>query len=109
MIRITEKKENDFYELTKGNEIYGEENGIRLVQIVGALEDFGEKIDTDWTNVLNAIACGFYKLNRVGNIVYVNPMPKVDFKNKCFMTSSYYRLYFKDYGKTWALTKEELL
>ncbi len=39
MNRITEKKENGFYELTTGNEIYGEENGIRLVQIVGRLED----------------------------------------------------------------------
>lgn len=42
-MRITEKKENGFYELKKGQEIYGEENGIRLVQIVGEYED----IDTD--------------------------------------------------------------
>ena len=34
-MRITKKIENNFYVLTKENEIYGEENGIRLVQIVG--------------------------------------------------------------------------
>lgn len=108
-MRITEKKENGFYELTKGNEIYGEENGIRLVQFLGGLEDFGEKLDISWSILLNAINSGFYKIDNRGSIIFINPMPRVDFKNKCFNTSSYYKLYFKDYGKTWALTKEELL
>lgn len=46
-MRLTEKKENGFYELTKNNEIYGEENGIRLVQIVGQLEDIEEEFQID--------------------------------------------------------------
>ena len=40
-MRITEKN-GDFYKLKKGNEIYGEEDGIRLVQIVGQHEDLEE-------------------------------------------------------------------
>ena len=34
-----------------------------------------------------------------------------DYNEKCFKLSEteIYRFYFKDYGKTWALTKEELL
>lgn len=109
VMRITEKKENGFYELTKGNEIYGEENGIRLVQFLGGLEDFGDKLGISWAILLNAINSGFYKIDNRGGIIFISPMPRVDFKNKCFNTSSYYKLYFKDYGKTWALTKEELL
>lgn len=42
--RLTEKTPNGFYELTKGNEIYGEENGIRLVQIIGKYEDLEESL-----------------------------------------------------------------
>lgn len=38
-------------------------------------------------------------------------IPMTDYNEKCFKLSEteIYRFYFKDYGKTWALTKEELL
>ena len=39
-MRVTKKRENScLYELKEGQEIYGEENGIRLAQIVGEYED----------------------------------------------------------------------
>ena len=42
MNRITEKNGN-FYRLKYDNEVYGLENGIRLVQIIGRLENLLEK------------------------------------------------------------------
>ena len=43
-MRLTKKLDNGFYHLKPENEIYGEENGIRLVQIVGHYEDLEEQI-----------------------------------------------------------------
>lgn len=42
MERITNKRSDNLYELSEGQEIYGEENGVRLVQIVGKYEDIKE-------------------------------------------------------------------
>lgn len=42
MNRITEK-DGKFYKLKPENEVYGWEDGIRLVQIVGQFEDLFEK------------------------------------------------------------------
>ena len=42
MERITSKRSGGLYELSEGQEIYGEENGVRLVQIVGKYEDIKE-------------------------------------------------------------------
>lgn len=42
-MRIT-KKDGKFYKLKQENEVYGWENGIRLVQIVGNFEDLEEEI-----------------------------------------------------------------
>lgn len=53
-MRITEKIENGFYELTKGNEFYGWEDGIRLVQIVGQLEDIEDRVGINLIALLNA-------------------------------------------------------
>jgi len=44
MDRITEK-DGEFYKLKPENEAYGWENGIRLVQIVGKLEDLKEEYE----------------------------------------------------------------
>ena len=71
-MRLTEKKENGFYELKEGQEIYGEENGIRLVQIVGEYEDIDEspKHLADFKKALEII-------KRVLNI----PHKKVEIEN----------------------------
>ena len=130
IIRITKKQQNGFYELTKGNEYYGWEDGIRLVQILGQLEDLLERhrienIDQlemrltlverkmsiagiEDGRVIMALQQGFFKRRKTGSLIYVSPNTKIDTKNKCFKTTSYNETYFKDYGKTWALTKEEL-
>lgn len=46
MSRIT-KKDGEFYKLKPENEVYGWENGIRLVQIVGRYEDLMEKYNIE--------------------------------------------------------------
>ena len=42
MDRITQRRPSGFYELKPGKEVYGWENGIRLVQLVGYYEDCEE-------------------------------------------------------------------
>lgn len=46
MGRITQK-DGEFYKLKPENEVYGWENGIRLVQIVGRYEDLMEKYNIE--------------------------------------------------------------
>ena len=58
--------------------------------------------------------CGYSKLH-VGKVKYKNG-DTIDLENKCFIINECcgqgdyhtHTLYFKDYGKTWALTREEL-
>lgn len=111
-MRITEKKENGFYELKEGEEIYGEENGIRLVQIVGQLEDIEDDLGIDLVILFKANNDGVYYKK---NLKHYNA--ELDFKHKCIRLSKHYEaeddfeyhyVMFKGYGKTWALTKEEL-
>lgn len=144
MIRITEKKENGFYELTKGNEIYGEENGIRLVQIVGKYEDIEKELEMSLSQ--------FFKITKTQSLWWKDRHTKTTHHIESEFISikpywsigagimfefswndrqiTYYRgtdvvirgdespinlphiyLYLRgdDYGKTWALTEEELL
>jgi len=54
MNRITEK-DGKFYKLKPENEVYGWENGIRLVQIVGEFEDLMEKYKIESINELEEI------------------------------------------------------
>ena len=109
-MRLTEKKENGFYELKNGQEIYGEENGIRLVQIVGKKEDIEEELGIDLITLFKVLKNGFYRYRptAINNVICFIAKPKVNMEQKCFTYGSYGKSYFKDYGKTWALTKEEL-
>lgn len=57
-----------------------------------------------------------YTKNEVYFLKYKNGIDSVDFEEKRFIINEYpaqnevdiHKLYFEDYGKTWALTKEEL-
>lgn len=114
VMRITEKMENGFYALRKKYEIWGEENGIRLVQIVGPLEDAKEKYGIDVLLLLEAMSNGIYYIGSDGVIRYVR-------QSEFWLSNSVHGygfvydvrfIYFHDYGKKipggWALTKEEL-
>ena len=113
-MRITEKMENGFYALRKKQEIWGEENGIRLVQIVGQLEDAKEKYGIDALLLLEAMSNGIYYMYSDGVIRYIHQSKF--WLSKCAIGYVWVNdvrfIYFFDYGKKvrggWALTKEEL-
>lgn len=106
-MRITRKKENGFYKLKEGQEIYGEEDGIRLVQIVGKFEDLEEELGIGLTKL--------FEILKSENI-YANGKRYDNSNSLSYMGNSWLifnhqakqGFRFKDYGKTWALTKEEL-
>ena len=109
-MRLTEKKENGFYELKKSEEIYGEENGIRLVQIVGQYEDIEEELGIDLIKLIECIRNekGIWKKDFNGGLINTRCMLTCYFGRwQIYDKENIYEL--KDYGKTWALTKEELL
>ena len=114
-MRITKKIENNFYELTKENEIYGEENGIRLVQIVGEYEDIEEELGISLITLIRASKDGVY-LKKKRRHYHAD----VDLKYNCLrLTNPGFSddgrdfeveyVTFKDYKRLWALTKEELV
>ena len=131
-MRITEKMKNGLYRLKSGQEIYGEENGIRLAQVVGEYEDIEEELGLPlnvWIffakNQLQDVPERIYVENTVDDekererSMHVNGRPQrfildVDFDAKTFQLQGTadewcFRVPFSDYGKTIALTKEELL
>ena len=62
-MRLTKIRNDGFYELKKGQEIYGEENGIRLVQIVGKYEDIEERYDINIVDFFKEYErLGYFKL-----------------------------------------------
>jgi len=107
MERITKKRDDGFYELAPNKEIYGWENGIRLVQIIGAYEDVVEKLNIDLIiggkALLNGIFTKDYGFIPGNNL----QLEKARINIPIYSVA----LPFKGsvgYGVTWALTKEEL-
>ena len=69
------------------------------------LEDIEEKLGVDLITLFKAVlGFGFYSKNGFEKIEET----EVDFILKCFYTIDQDAIYFKDYGKTWSLTKEML-
>lgn len=123
-MRLTEKTKNGFYELKKGQEIYGEENGIRLVQIIGQLEDFEEELGIDLLTLFKALKNGIYvkqgnRIKRTHWCISLNANGMYGERETHYwfayrvngfdFPDTYEKLKLSDYGKTWALTGEELL
>lgn len=77
---------------------------------LGQLEDIEEELGIDLVTLFKALKDGFYRYRptAINNVICFIAKPKVNMKQKCFTYGSYGKSYFKDYGKTWALTKEEL-
>ncbi len=80
MDRITTKLENGFYYLKPKALIYGEENGIRLVQIVGNIEDLMEKYEITSFEALEEIIKDYDEMAK--DIVEMGLGVKVEFKEK---------------------------
>lgn len=124
MSRITNKRENGFYDLAKGQEIWGEENGIRLVQIVGEYEDIRDDLGVDLRILVKALKNGIYASmyggkpnNDINKIIFIEPRQFklcLHVEKPCIYyewgwpgpdSTSYY---LSDYGKSWALAEGEL-
>lgn len=83
-------------------------NRLTAIHKLGLLEDIEDELGIELLTLIKASKEGFFKTNKFGKLSYINPNKSIDFKNKCILVGSYTKLSFKDYGKTWALTKEEL-
>lgn len=118
---ITEKTEKGFYKLKNGFESYGSENGIRLVQIVGKIEDRQEEFGVNLLKLLSARKVYYMDWNANGNgfeiretyelLINLTERRIEYYRSKC--SDFTFDLEFKDYGKKdvyggWAFTKEEL-
>ena len=123
-MRITEK-DGEFYKLKPEQEVYGWENGIRLVQIVGKLEDLEEELGCPLEVVFKALKGGFYTVSNSrlqlfkecdNRTVFIRHLgydieicceqSKNEIHSRCEI---YLERSTKDYKKTWWLkeTKEE--
>lgn len=69
-MRITEK-DGEFYELKPEAEVYGWENGIRLVQIVGKYEDLKEELGCSLEEMIELIKLlkKYYYVEITGKLV----------------------------------------
>lgn len=100
------KLKNDKYELIEN-----------VVDKLGQLEDIEEELGIDLITLFKARK-GIYYKNALGTIYLIDPLEPYNFDIDLFNESIYVEYYnkphrnrsfaFSDYGKTWALTKEEL-
>ena len=121
-MRLTEKrpttiidridKQGNFIHEEYG-ECYGYKDQKSLMESpskLGQLEDIEEELGIDLITLFKALKNGIYtKVWK--NYAFGNELT-IDMRQKCFSFKEYQcsaKAYFKDYGKTWALTKEELL
>ena len=109
MDRITIKQDNGFYRLKEADSVFGWENGIRLVQIVGKKEDLEEELGCPMEKLVQ-----FSKQETVYTIygTHTNEIVIVDLNLGRIHISingdinNSYCLYFKDYKKTWWLKED---
>lgn len=80
------------------------------------LEDIEEKLGIDLITLFKAYYSGFYIKYEDGFIGFIRGGEyylEVGLETKCFIVKEFEpngtKWYFRDYSKTWALTKEELL
>ena len=103
-MRLTEKDTNS-YKLKHINWT----NGVqKATQKLGALEDIEEDLGVDLVRLLN-IKSVIYIRNALGDIREIDTKDyglNINLLNKAIILDRNY--YFKDYGKTWFYTKEEL-
>jgi len=116
-MRLTKKtgyfNENPIYSvIAEPKEVFIELN--KSVQKLGQLEDIEEELGIDLITLVKA-SKGIVVYNESKTAIEIDVIPTIDLLNKRFIVWSgdimkpYKTLYFKDYGKTWALSKEELL
>lgn len=93
---------------------YIDEAMIAFIDKLGQLEDIEDELGIDLITLFKAYTNGFYVKgeNDKQYIDFENSLNAIAFKNGEMFYGhkwSYQYVNLKDYGKTWALTKEELL
>lgn len=85
---------------------------LDAIHKLGPLEDIEDELDIDLQIIGNSIVNGIYISTSLGIEHLKGKYLCFDKNEKCilaFISPHPAMLYFEDYGKTWALTKEELL
>lgn len=126
MERLTQKREDGFYELKESQELYGKEDVSRLVQVIGKYEDTEENLwwefGCDKTAVFKALTEGCWIMTGYKKVEHVLPSEirlGIKYAGTINQVWSYMCLYIElngkpysiktgDHGIKWALTKEEL-
>ena len=104
MNRLTKRYDDGSYE-------FNYLDPASYMQKLSQLEDIEEELGIDLITLFIALKNGFYTTfynkNKYDNSCYYD----ISLEFKCIYVNDYdahFSLDFKDYGKTWALTKEEI-
>lgn len=93
------------YDISRGN--FGRITDDKIYNKLGQLEDLEDKLEIDLITLFKALKDGIYYANDYSKrprLYYSD-----DYKCWCFEIGlGAYVIKLKDYGKTWALTREEL-
>ena len=97
------------YDIDKGN--YGRITDDRIYNKLGQLEDIEEELGIDLITLFRALTKGIYikddkLIDHLTGLQLDLSLITNEYSFYCDYYIQYYRL--KDYGKTWALNKEEL-
>ena len=108
-MRLTEKEETEMFDnLTK---YYFTKDHLKSINKLGQLEDIEEELGIDLITLFKALKNGIY-FKVKDKIYFTNERLDLAFKEKAlfeFNEYSDYEIYeFNEYGKTWALTRDEL-
>lgn len=108
-MRLTRKLEPPYERVIGKDYVYTSDTRLTssfagVEQKLGRLEDLEEELGIDLLTLFNVLKNGMYA--KLGNeIIYIhNPVLNLDTKTIGYL----YKYGLKDYGETWALTKEEL-
>ena len=98
-------------DILEGHNIETLEELDGLLWYIKKIKDIEEELGIDLITLLKALTKGIYRKTK-NEIVFYNPtslsITKTPHLGWALYHRSYTRLFPKDYGKTWALTKEEL-
>ena len=109
-MRLTNKYQDLLHYDNGETSYYTSPSYVKVLNKLGQLEDIEEELGIDLITLLKGGKHGIWYLSN-GTLYF----QKLDIclVDKCFREyidyeRRYMKYYFKDYGKTWALTKEEL-
>ena len=111
-MRLTHKHK---YKVDNKRFVFDMKDYRKACQKLGQLENIEEKLGIDLITLFKALKNGIYWkgkscFNTTG--VFFEESPCLNVHNNCLINITFRKnedyVYFKDYGKTWALTREEL-